>query len=78
MAGALLASLTGYLVGSFFLSVAYQFFPYILVAYTTALLAITRSMAASTKSHMVKAKRMVNPWYSNEHVTTPEASGVFT
>jgi O-antigen ligase len=42
-AGALRASLAGYVVGSSFLSVAYQFFPYFLVAYTTALLWIARS-----------------------------------
>jgi O-antigen ligase len=39
-AGALRASLVGYLVGSFFDSVAYEFFPYILVAYTTSLFRI--------------------------------------
>jgi putative inorganic carbon (hco3(-)) transporter len=34
---ALEASLAAYLIGSFFISVAYQFFPYCLVAYTSAL-----------------------------------------
>lgn len=37
-ASALQASLTGYIVGSLFLSETYQFFPYFLVTYTTALL----------------------------------------
>jgi O-antigen ligase len=42
---ALFASLAGYAVGSLFLSVAYQFFPYILVAYSTALFLMTRKSA---------------------------------
>jgi len=42
LARALLASLAGYAVGSFFLSVAYAFFPYFLVAYTTVLFQIAR------------------------------------
>jgi putative inorganic carbon (HCO3(-)) transporter len=37
LARALLASLAGYAVGSFFLSVAYAFFPYFLVGYAMAL-----------------------------------------
>jgi putative inorganic carbon (hco3(-)) transporter len=49
LAGALLASMAGYVVGSFFLSVAYAFFPYILVAYTTALLSIARKSAAHAR-----------------------------
>ena len=36
------ASLVAYLVGSFFLSQAYNFFPYLLVAYTSALLLIVQ------------------------------------
>jgi putative inorganic carbon (HCO3(-)) transporter len=39
---ALHASLIGYVIGSFFLSVNYTFFPYFLVAYTTALFLIGR------------------------------------
>jgi hypothetical protein len=35
LAGSLQASLAGYVVGSVFASTAYQFFPYLLVAYTT-------------------------------------------
>jgi O-antigen ligase len=48
LARALFASLIGYAVGSFFLSVAYQFFPYFLVAYTTALLSSARKSAYQT------------------------------
>jgi putative inorganic carbon (hco3(-)) transporter len=48
IARALFASLSAYVVGSLFLSVAYQFFPYILVAYTTALLSIMRKSAAQS------------------------------
>jgi hypothetical protein len=43
---ALFASLAGYAIGSLFLSVAYQFVPYILVAYSTVLLSIARKSAA--------------------------------
>ena len=46
-AGALHASLIGYVIGSFFASVAYSFFPYFLVAYTTALLKVSRDGAPS-------------------------------
>jgi O-antigen ligase len=46
LGGALRASLAGFVVGSFFGSYAYQFFPYFLVAYTTALLQIGRGYAA--------------------------------
>lgn len=42
LARAFFASLAGYFVGSLFLSVAYQFFPYILVGYTTVLFSIVR------------------------------------
>jgi putative inorganic carbon (HCO3(-)) transporter len=48
-ARALLASLAGYVVGSLFLSVAYQFFPYFLVAYTTALFGIAKRSATQSK-----------------------------
>jgi O-antigen ligase len=51
LARALLASLAGYVVGSLFLSVAYQFFPYFLVAYTTALFRIAKSNASLSKVH---------------------------
>jgi putative inorganic carbon (HCO3(-)) transporter len=46
LARALRASLAGYVVGSLFASTAYQFFPYFLVAYTTALLWIAKKSSA--------------------------------
>ncbi len=49
LAGALRASLVGYIVGSVFSSAAYQFFPYFLVAYTTALLGIAKKSASHSK-----------------------------
>ncbi len=48
-ARALLASLAGYVAGSVFLSVAYAFFPYFLVAYTTALFGIGKRSATHSK-----------------------------
>ncbi len=42
LASALYASLAGFVVGSLFGSVAYQMFPYFLVAYTTALFSIAK------------------------------------
>lgn len=49
LAGVLHASLIGYIVGSTFDSVGFQFFPYILVAYTTALFSIARNTASQLK-----------------------------
>lgn len=49
LAGALLASLAGYAVGSLFLSMAYLYFPYILVGYTTALFAIARKSPVKSR-----------------------------
>jgi O-antigen ligase len=49
LARALLASLAGYVAGSVFLSVAYAFFPYFLVAYTTALFGIAKRSAVHSK-----------------------------
>jgi O-antigen ligase len=46
---ALTASLAGYVVGSLFASAAYQFFPYFLVAYTTALFRIAKQSAIKSK-----------------------------
>ena len=43
LAAALRASLLAYLVGSFFASEAYQYFPYFLVGYTTVLFRITHT-----------------------------------
>jgi O-antigen ligase len=49
LAGALQASLAGYIVGSVFSSVAYQFFPYFIVAYITALLGIAKKSASHSR-----------------------------
>jgi len=49
LAGTLFASLAGFAIGSLFLSAAYAFFPYILVAYTIALLSIARKSAAQAR-----------------------------
>jgi hypothetical protein len=58
LARVLLASLTGYVVGSSFLSVSYQFFPYFLVTYTTVLLRIAqRSPSHSKVRESVSQKR---------------------
>jgi putative inorganic carbon (hco3(-)) transporter len=54
---ALEATLTAYLIGSFFASVAYQLFPYCLVAYTSALLLI------------VQRDRKVSSWPSKSQLT---------
>ncbi len=51
LAGALLASLAGYAVGSLFLSEAYMFLPYILVGYTAALFSITRTSSALSRGN---------------------------
>jgi len=57
---ALEASLAAYLVGSFFLSQAYQFFPYCLVAYTSVLLLIVRRdrkvSSRASESHLTPAQ----------------------
>jgi len=49
LTGVLHASLIGYVVGSVFASVGFQFFPYILVAYTTALFSIAKNTAPDSK-----------------------------
>ena len=49
LAGALHASLAGFVIGSCFGSVAYQFFPYFIVAYTTVLLRIAQEHAARSE-----------------------------
>ncbi len=59
LAGALNASLAGFVVGSFFASDAYQFFPYFLVAYTTALLRIAKEYAS--ESRMNEPARKTTP-----------------
>jgi O-antigen ligase len=54
LAGALHASLAGYLVGALFASTAYEFFPYFLVAYTTALLRLTKEAVRLPAHESVK------------------------
>jgi putative inorganic carbon (HCO3(-)) transporter len=50
LARALLASLAGYVAGSVFLSVGYAFFPYFLVASTTALFGIAKRSATHSQA----------------------------
>jgi len=59
LAGGLQASLAGYVVGSVFASTAYQFFPYLLVAYTTALFSIARNTFSHSK--VSKSVSLENP-----------------
>jgi O-antigen ligase len=47
LAKALNASMVGYIIGSCFLSLNYEFFPYLLMAYTTALLLIAKKSSGS-------------------------------
>lgn len=51
LAKALQASLVAYMIGSLFASTAYQFFPYFLVAYTTALFLIAKKSVFHSKEH---------------------------
>lgn len=48
-ARALQVSLIGYCVGSTFLSAAFEYFPYILLAYTTVLFSVTRNASKQTR-----------------------------
>lgn len=57
-ASALRASLVAYVIGSLFLSVAYQFFPYFLVAYTTALCTIAKKTSAQPADMLVTTRQM--------------------
>lgn len=63
---ALQASLAAYLVGSFFGSVAYQLFPYCLVAYTSALRLIVQKdrtvSSGAPKSELIPAQLEVTVW----------------
>jgi O-antigen ligase len=60
LAGALHASLAGFVIGSVFGSYAYQFFPYFLVAYTTILLRITKDYA-SRSVEVDQSRKMTHP-----------------
>jgi O-antigen ligase len=65
LAGSLQASLAGYVVGSVFASTAYQFFPYLLVAYTTALFSIAKITALHSKeSKSVRQATLENGAYA--------------
>jgi O-antigen ligase len=57
LAKALHASLVGYVAGSCFLSVNYEFFPYFFVAYTTALFLARKSAAQSREHESVSRER---------------------
>jgi putative inorganic carbon (hco3(-)) transporter len=72
LARALLASFAAYAVGSMFLSVAYEFFPYILVAYTTALFSIARKSAARPIKY--ESPRQVE---NRSHIDGPESQLAF-
>ena len=73
LARAFQASMAGYVVGSLFASVAYQMFPYFLVAYTTALLSITKKAAHSTAR-----ETMINTPPEKESAETREDSHSLT
>ena len=70
LARALQASLAGFVVGSLFSSVAYQMFPYFLVAYTTALLLIAKksvphlNQLASVSPARSEMESYVDPGYA--------------
>jgi O-antigen ligase len=68
-AGALHASLAGFVVGSLFASCAYQFFPYFLVSYTTVLLRIAKEQAA--RSARVEPVEQTTP--EGVHVAATES-----
>jgi len=65
LAGGLQASLAGYVVGSVFASTAYQFFPYLLVANTTAVFSIAKITALRSKeSKSVSQSTLENEAYA--------------
>jgi O-antigen ligase len=70
LAGVLHASLIGYIVGSTFDSVGFQFFPYILVAYTTALFSIARKTASQSKQSKLASQ---SPVKNAEYARTTES-----
>jgi O-antigen ligase len=70
LASALQASLIGYIVGSIFASAGFQFFPYILVSYTTALFSIAKNAAMNSKKSKSVSKSTLT---REEYEDTPEA-----
>jgi O-antigen ligase len=67
LAGILHASLIGYIIGSTFASAGFQFFPYILVAYTTALFSIAKNIASHSKESTKSLSQSIQK-ESNEHL----------
>jgi len=66
-AGALYATLIGFVVGALFAPEAYQFFPYFAVAYTSVMLAIVREQERSDDSPP-ESSRLPKRWLSvHEH-----------
>jgi putative inorganic carbon (hco3(-)) transporter len=74
-AGALHASLAGFVVGSLFASCAYQFFPYFLVSYTTVLLRAAKEQAARSVRDKLVAQTI--PQDLHAVTTESELSGLF-
>ena len=72
LAGGLQAGLAGYVVGSVFASTAYQFFPYLLVSYTTALF----SIAKITALHSKESKSVSQKTFENEACAQTSRSGM--
>jgi putative inorganic carbon (hco3(-)) transporter len=70
LAGVLQASLVGYVVGSVFASVGFQFFPYILVAYTTSLFSIAKNNASHSKETKLVSQ---SPLKKEAHAHTTES-----
>ncbi len=67
---ALRCSLAAYIAGSLFGSEAYQFFPYFLVAYTTALVSITRKLAQQPADAVAVRQTVLRSNYSAASVTS--------
>jgi len=74
LARALLASLAGYVAGSVFLSLAYAFFPYFLVAYTTALFVSAKESASRFKRDEMVSLEAVAEKTHHADKTGPELS----
>jgi len=73
-AGALFATLVGFLVGSLFAPEAYQYFPYFAVAYTSVMLAIAKESQAAEE----KPFNSSHPRWSKVPVSTGSGRGKAT
>ncbi len=62
LAAALHASLASFAIGSFFQNVAYQFFPYFLFGYTTALLGIVSGAYTASPAKVIEMKFQAKPY----------------